>query len=917
MHNEPVEAHGPITPERIQQGIDRLRAEGIIIENSVHNLMLPAETKNPLAAYIVEKNNFLEELARFHGKESTQEPISVEFLRWDDAYDRITSALKSGDASSAPDIVQAGHSWIVEMANQGKVADLSREIDPSEFTPSSQVGRSAFEHPGLYAIPWFMEMRLLYYNKAMIKSPDDLATWDKFLRASQSFDQREGKHFLAFPLAVTWNLLHNLAPWLWANGGDIVRAEKFGPFEIFRVAIDDRESIDAMLYLKQLTASGSVDFPSVTQEIVDREFRDGKYAAIITGPWITKILGAGWLSKFGVASLPAGPRGSFPFVGGSHLMVSEASRGRGNFERSVALIRHLTSRDAQLRFAAATGLYPANREAIDELLASDRDGMLRQAVESGLAYPAMPYWGMLVENEFIRNHVWNIWRDISQTVPDTALIGTINNAAWDLRRSIAIAGIKQAAIPAGIALAFIAALIAGFVLRERRARLWAIARCDSFSNELRRLSAERKVVEGRALIMQRRCDEGSRELTKLREELDSIQHKSAELTSQLAEARIKHPSWDKNRIGDFSIRSDGTLAFSGTEVKFDHSRQARRLIEYMTRRACSGGSDVHCLWGYPLFGWEAGKIRTEPKRLFETVTAKINSRLKSMGKPPLLERIGKGSCSWQFFWDKDSIAEQSAIKLSMREYDIAREFFADKNVKEACAHAIAALELDHKNMDAISILMQMLSLADVAVESQKTRIKRLLKNSEKLIIEEIVSLKSGITQVRAVVGIGSLPRGIDAEAARTELMAMEYQEEYLEKRFEGIFRRAAAHMRPMIIDEIASKMQEVQSEISRIMEDGASPEIVWASVVGSASFERLISIPNIRSMVHNFYNHEIQGCEDPRLVQLALVSLLSSPTVIRAANEAKDERDLLTHIDRSLRKQLVTLEQQLGSMAPM
>ncbi|MFA5811022.1 MAG: extracellular solute-binding protein, partial [bacterium] len=686
MHNEPVEAHGPITAERVQHGIERWRAQGIIIENSVQNLMVPAETKNPLAAYIVGRNGFLEELARFHRNEATNEPIAIEFIRWDDAYSRISSALKSGDTHTAPDVVQAGHSWILEMANDDRVADLSGHIGLNGFSPSSLADNRASLHGDLYAIPWFREMRLLYYNKMMVKSPSDLATWEGFLDASRSFNDEGGKRFLAFPITVTWNLLHNLAPWLWASGGDIVRAGKLGPFEIYRVAIDSPESARALLYLKELADSGSVDFPAVSQEVVDREFRDGKYAAIISGPWITKLLGDGWASRFGVAPIPAGPKGSFPFVGGSHLMVSEASRARGNFERAAAIVRHLTSEDAQLRFAAATGLYPVNRAALDKVLGSTGDGLFRNAVETGLKYPAMPDWGKIVENEFIRNHVWQIWRELAQGASGDTLVQTVAHAAGDLRKQIVISFAARYAPAMGLALGSIAFLGASFILVLRRRYRFTRWQCEEKERELKMTLAERTILESRAIVLERRYDDDSLELAGLRGELGSIQDKVAQLTSELAKAAAKHRSWDRNRIGEFSVRSDGTLIMGAEEVKFEHSRQARRLIDHLARQACSGSAEVHCLWGYPLFGWEAGKIQTEPRRLFETVAAKINGRLKVMGKPPLVERAGKRSSSWKLFWDKDSFVERSDVRRSQLEYENARDRFSNKEIKGACAH---------------------------------------------------------------------------------------------------------------------------------------------------------------------------------------------------------------------------------------
>ncbi len=915
MHNEPVEARGPVTAERIKQGIERLRAQGIIIENSLQNLQLPAETKNPLAAYIVEKNNFLDELARFHSDETTQEPIAVEFLRWDDAYDRITSALRSGDAESVPDIAQAGHSWIVELANDGRVADLSGEIDADRFSPSSIISSNAFARAGLYTIPWFREMRLLYYNKSMIASPEGLATWEGFLRASREFDTSSGRRFFAFPTTITWNLLHNLAPWLWASGGDIVHAEKLGPFSVNRVTIDNPESIGALLYLKELAASGSVDFPPVSQEIVDREFRDGNYAAIISGPWITKLLGDEWRSKFGVAPVPAGPKGSFPFVGGSHLMVSEASRSRGNFERAAALVSFLTSRDAQLRFAEATGLYPANRAALEEVLNRDGDATFRNAVESGLAYPAIPNWGKVVETEFIRNNVWHIWRDISQIVPDGVLIGTVGNAAWDLRRGLAADAARRYAPTAGIAAALAAALIAFSILRSRRSCRRAIARCEALDDELRLVRAERRLLEGRALLMERHRDERMDELQGVKKKCALLQEHAARLAQELSEARSRCVDSKAKNIGLFAISADGSLILDGGNVSFENGRQARRLMQQIARQAVTGIAHVHYIWGFPLFGWEADKIRGDARRLFEVAVAKINGRLRQLNRPQILERVARGANIWKICWDAQLIAESSDIGRAALLATEAATALAEDRDDDAASNALRANDLDPANLDALRVIKRLTETNPS--HPSRTRFSGAIKLGERLIGDELESLKKGLSEARATLSAGRLPRGADADDIKRELESIEHQADFMERQFESIFKRSAERLRPALVEQILAHMEAVQKEIGVLQAGGANDALVWASTVESQSFSRLISIPHISSMVHKLYNHEIQSFEDPRLVQLALISLISSPQAVDTAGAARDEGALLTHIDRGLRKQLAALEQQLGAMSLM
>lgn len=916
MHNDPSREMIDVTPELIRKSLRAWEDEhGIIIENDVGSLSLPTESEPSLASHIVAGSETLHELSEFRKGRKDKGKIAVEFLRWADAYNRITSALASSDASTIPDVLQVGSTWTASFADLGMLAEISDQFDESEFFPASSTSTRPVGMKGMYAVPWFVDTRLLFYNEDLIDSPAQLSTWEGFGRACRAFQAQNDGGFMAIPLTVDWNLLHNLAPWLWGAGGGVIEPTQLSSIGIHRIVLNGSRSMRAFKYLRSLSQSGCISFPDISQEAAERNFLEGKYAAIVAGPWLTHDMGRLPHHNFGVVLPPAGPNGSHPFVGGSHLAISAKSAERGNFDRAVELVRHFSRPKVQASYSRATGFLPANRKALRDHIGSDKSSSFRKALETGRSYPAIPEWGSIVENELTRDSIWHIWRDIAQVVTEETLGNTVDGVASKLRSKLRARLIERNARWIGVSLALAALLAAGTVLWWRYRYRRTLKAWEAKAAELRRVTAERSVLEGRTALLDRRGERQGKELSQLREELEKLERKSACLKAELEKTCVKKRSWDRKRIEPFSINWNGALTAGREPVSFENNRQARRLIEHMTRQACAGIGTVHCLWGYALFGWSATNLKTPPGRLFETVAAKINGRLKSLGYPPLIERIGRRSQTWRLFWDVSVVTDNSDIHRAHKEAEAASDCMTEGTVGSACAHAIAALELDPKCIDALAIIRSLLIKSRQDLSAHSSRMEALFRASETSLREDISSLESGIAEIEKMVRDDNLPRGIDEEEASDELRFMRHGLNLLRRRFAAIFSARPAGARPLMLEEIRGCIEAVREEISTLRSQGVSREEMWAEVAGSASFTRLLAVPHIQAMVNNFYNEDIQAKEDPRLVQLALISMLSRPDAVSKASDSKDERELLKLINRNLKKQLISLESELGTIS--
>lgn len=916
MHNE-IGAHDePVTEARIRNAIEKWHAEeNIIIENSVRNLLMSREIAEaqPFADYIIGDNQILKELKRFQQHDASDEPIAIEFIRWNDAYSRLTSALSSNDPSTAPDIIQIGSTWTAALADSGLLADVTGVIDTNDFFPPSIASAKIRGDDRLHAVPWFVDTRLLFYRKDLIHAPAELETWERYLATGKRLED-DGHVLVGFQHTITWDLLHNLTPWLWSAGGGIIDTQQVGPANIHRVVLDAPASIEAMTFLKSLATRGYAEFISVNQETLEDEFIEGRYATIFAGPWLAKRLGNNWQAHYGAALPPAGPKGSFPFVGGSHLAISGLSKKRGTFQRAVNLVQHLTSPDSQLRYAARTGLLPAHRHTLSNYLKGPHADTVRRALEVGRSYPSMPAWGSIVENELTRSHIWHIWRDIAHGVSDTTLEHTASQAATELRKKVLISSMTRSAPYAFGLVGGLVFLGVGFTLWWRRRYTTIRQLYEQKTGELKKLVADRAILEGKTLLLQQCRDEQSGTLRQLERNLSRMKRKAVSLTTEITKLTALRAHADRKTIGIFSIHSDGTLCLDNEPVHFENNRQARRLIEHMVRLATNGTTSIHCVWGYALFGWDANKIQTPPQRLFEALVSKINGSLKKRGRPPLIGKAARGVGLWKFLWNTNSIMEHSDINRAVKRADAAARYVEEGLIEKACEEILAALELDPKNMEVLSLMDALRTKSPEQFAHHEHHLNALWKISEKLLRDDLTALRHGMCTVEEMLAGDRVPRGIDLDTAHDEFRSMKFHVEYATRRSDNIFGERGDRRKSPFVDDLTGQLIAVRNEIVSLKSMSPRADHLWASVVDSDSFGKLMAFPNIKTIVNNFHNSETNEREDPRLVQLALISVLSSPDTLSAINTADSEHDLFATIRRGLGNEMRGLEQQLSTI---
>lgn len=333
--------------------------------------------------------------------------IDLFIIPWTQAWKRIMSAAK---AKQLPDIFEIGNTWTKTFTAINALADITERVKEEKledkFYPSAW-STCEIENSGkIYALPWSIDARLLFYRKDIFKkvgvSPKDLDDWGSFEGACLALSGFRGAiGALGVSDIKDSGMVHNVAPWVWSSGGDFLSQDGT------KAAFQNEESLRGIKFYFDLIQKGYAP-------ILDRKiplypthdfFISGKYAMCIDGssaaasflPKFFEVHGsrtsAEIKKKFGVTFIPSGPAGAFTFLGGSNLAISNYSL---HSQEAWQFLRFLTSKESQIWRYKATGMLPAGIESFAELFHenTEEQQVLTKTYQAlGRSYKQIDLWG--------------------------------------------------------------------------------------------------------------------------------------------------------------------------------------------------------------------------------------------------------------------------------------------------------------------------------------------------------------------------------------------------------------------------------------------------------------------------------------------------------------------------------------------
>jgi len=333
--------------------------------------------------------------------------VRVTVLDWESGWNKITAAAAS---RRGPDLLELGSTWMPAIAAMGGLEPLSAsqlaEVgNGAPYYPELWKTTQVFGRRGVYGLPWYADVRAAFYRTDVFRQADvdparAFADWESFHAALRRINGITvgGRRIAALAYAGKndWNVVHNLAPWIWNAGGDMLTADAK------RSALDTPQALRAIDFYSQLAVEGLVPSNALEKDsdILEGAWVGGDYGVIFSGPWLMRRVlesprGSVVREHVDVAPYPAGPHGHATFFGGSNLAIFKGSRHKAE---AWDLVKYLGGKAPQVRLSLLSSMMPARVDAANDPAWTARHPVfakLTAIAADGRAYPPIPAWGPL------------------------------------------------------------------------------------------------------------------------------------------------------------------------------------------------------------------------------------------------------------------------------------------------------------------------------------------------------------------------------------------------------------------------------------------------------------------------------------------------------------------------------------------
>ncbi|NIJ72113.1 multiple sugar transport system substrate-binding protein [Xanthomonas sp. F4] len=292
-------------------------------------------------------------------KENPGIHVDIQNIPWTAAHEKLLTAFA---ADGLPDVCQLGNTWIPEFAELGTLqplqpyVDRSKVVDPKDYFPG--IWDTSVIDGHLYGIPWYVDTRLLFYRKDMLRDAGVTKlpqTWAEWEQAMAAVKQHVGPKRYAILMPLN-EFEQQLSLGLQLPDPLLRDHDNYGNFNSpgFR---------KALAFYANMFDQGWAPKMSETQiSNVWDEFFNGFYAFYISGPWnireFRKVQPPALKDQWGTMPLP-GPDGpGAGIAGGTSLVIFRKSEHK---DAAWKLIEFLSRPQIQARFHALIGDMPPRR----------------------------------------------------------------------------------------------------------------------------------------------------------------------------------------------------------------------------------------------------------------------------------------------------------------------------------------------------------------------------------------------------------------------------------------------------------------------------------------------------------------------------------------------------------------------------
>jgi multiple sugar transport system substrate-binding protein len=310
------------------------------------------------------------ELAAFQsvvdGFKTAQPDATVNVIHVPAQGDHMTKLSAAFASGSPPDVFIINYRRYGQLASKGVIEPAgplmqkSGVLQESDYYPQSL---DAFRYQGtLMCVPQNISNLEVYYNKDLfaannVAEPTADWTWDDFLAAAQAMtrDTNGDGTMDTHGLGVEPQLIR-LAPFVWANGGDIVD----NPDKPTKLTLDTPEAREALQWFVDLQRSYKVtpNEAEAKSEDVESRFMNGRIGMVLASrastPSFREIEGFEW----DVAPLPMKKEKSTILHSDAYCIASASK----NKDLAWAFVEYAQGPDGQTRAAKLGRTVPSRKD---------------------------------------------------------------------------------------------------------------------------------------------------------------------------------------------------------------------------------------------------------------------------------------------------------------------------------------------------------------------------------------------------------------------------------------------------------------------------------------------------------------------------------------------------------------------------
>jgi multiple sugar transport system substrate-binding protein len=316
-------------------------------------------------------------------KENPDANVTVTPVPWDGAHNKLAAAIAG---QQTPDVTMLGTTWIGEFAKTGAL-----DVVPTDIVKKDDFFPGAWDTGVVdgtsYSVPWYVETRLLYVNKAVAEKAgitEAPKTWDELTQAVKDMQTKGGAKWGTYLQPGQTGAWQTVMPFVWQNGGDIYDGSKF--------TLDTPEVTKALAYYKSFYDNGLSTKDRLREGETEPKVLSGEIASFVSGPWHIALLNElGGKGKYDLWPMPSGSGDATSFIGGSNMSVFKNSKNR---DAAWKFVSYLMQPDVQVKWYQTVSDLPSVQSAWDnKALAGDAQlRVFGDQLAKAKAPPSIPTW---------------------------------------------------------------------------------------------------------------------------------------------------------------------------------------------------------------------------------------------------------------------------------------------------------------------------------------------------------------------------------------------------------------------------------------------------------------------------------------------------------------------------------------------